>query len=526
MVDGYTFYRGGGLREFFIASVKAGLVCLFIAGCIDIPTAEVPGVETGNLLPNAVILSPPMTVNLDSTETLSNTIFLEGSEIIFEGIGFDPEDDTLDAASLHWNSDTEGELGTGSIFTKSDLPLGMHWIFLTATDSEGATARDSVRITIGEATNELPVAPSDLLAMASSATSVLLSWQDNSYNEAHFVVEQRIGGVDTDFTLSTTAEKNTTSIEITGLEAGTLYEFRVYAENTTGASGPSNIAEVTTPLEEIIEETLELLAPSNLKAVVQSATRVLLEWQDNSDNETHFIVEQRISGLDADFLTSTMVGENITSAEVTGLEANTLYEFRVYAYEESSSSASDYSNIEEATTLLAELTSYVTADNTLDSGQIDLVDGEGLIKVGYILLEEVEYRSALQFADPELREQMSGRSVDIATLRLYPDATLDTEMTYAVNAFSGSWDPSTINWSNQPAYYGTLQSEQKAKLLDSEPLEFDITAIVQEWASGKWDNNGLIVRSISDLISLVADFESLETESTDRQPQIYIKFKD
>lgn len=543
-MDGYQTQKNGVIKDFFFSSLKVGLVCLLLAGCVDIPTDGFE-TETGNLLPSVSILSPPKIPDLglqaDSTEILGSNLFLEGSEILFAGIGFDPEDDSLSAASLQWTSDKDGELGTGTTLAKSDLSSGTHWIFLTATDSQGGTDRDSVQITVGEATDALPLAPSDLLAAVQSATSVLLSWADNSDNEAHFVIEQRLGGLDTDFALGTIVEKNTTSAEITGLEPGTLYEFRVYAENTSGSSEPSNIAEVTTPLGDTLEETLELLAPSNLQALAQSSTSILLNWVDNSDNETHFIVEERIAGLDADFAYSNMVAENDTSVEVTGLEADTPYEFRVYAYEENSNSVSDYSNIAEET-ILTKLTKIVSADNTLDESNPDLVVGEDLISVGLELLninldletDTVEYYAALQLEG--LGEYISGRTIGEATLLLYyvgsEELQLETETVFAVNPFLGQWNPKEITWNNQPKYDEQEQSIYRTSLLTpDEAIKFDVTSVVQKWADNDLSNNGLVVRIepdlISDLVSIVAKFNSLE-EATDEkyQPQLYIKFKD
>ncbi len=87
-------------------------------------------------------------------------------------------------------------------------------------------------------------------------------------------------------------------------------------------------------------------APSNLTAVVQSTTEVLLSWGDNSANETSFRVEFRPQG--GSFAEIGSVGANTASAVVTGLTPNTTYEFRVRARNSAGNSA--YSNTATATT--------------------------------------------------------------------------------------------------------------------------------------------------------------------------------
>ena len=61
--------------------------------------------------------------------------------------GADEEDVILAGDSLVWTSSIDGEIGTGQSFTRS-LSVGIHTITVTATDSQGASARASVIVTI------------------------------------------------------------------------------------------------------------------------------------------------------------------------------------------------------------------------------------------------------------------------------------------------------------------------------------------------------------------------------------------
>lgn len=88
-------------------------------------------------------------------------------------------------------------------------------------------------------------------------------------------------------------------------------------------------------------------APSGLTASVLSSSEVELNWQDNSNNETGFIVELR-EGTVGDFDAIGSVGANATGAVVEGLSSNTTYQFRIRA--RNNVGASTVSNAVTATT--------------------------------------------------------------------------------------------------------------------------------------------------------------------------------
>jgi hypothetical protein len=90
----------------------------------------------------------------DITSPTGGSSYTEGDTITFSGIGSDPEDGTLIGSSLVWTSSIDGQIGTGTSFTKSSLSTGTHTITLTATDSDGANGTDSVSITVNPSGNE------------------------------------------------------------------------------------------------------------------------------------------------------------------------------------------------------------------------------------------------------------------------------------------------------------------------------------------------------------------------------------
>ena len=92
-----------------------------------------------------------------------------------------------------------------------------------------------------------PLAPSNLVATAISATRIDLSWSDNSSNETGFDIERCQGaGCDT-FANIAQAAAGATSYSDTGRASGTTYRYRVRAFNAGGQSGYSDPATATTP---------------------------------------------------------------------------------------------------------------------------------------------------------------------------------------------------------------------------------------------------------------------------------------
>jgi hypothetical protein len=88
-----------------------------------------------------------------------------------------------------------------------------------------------------------PAAPSNLTAQALSATSVQLTWTDNSSSESGFRIERSTDGVN--FIFVGTVGANVTSWTNLYLTSGTTYHYRVRAYEGTVNGGYSNVAAVT-----------------------------------------------------------------------------------------------------------------------------------------------------------------------------------------------------------------------------------------------------------------------------------------
>ncbi|MDO8582273.1 MAG: fibronectin type III domain-containing protein, partial [bacterium] len=192
-----------------------------------------------------------------------------------------------------------------------------------------------------------PTEPSGVATTIMSATSIRVTWVDNSSNEDGFTIEYLIPPATT-FQAAGTLAANATQFAHSGLTPSTNYVYRVKATNTGGTtistnqgSGTTSAAPVTAPA-----------APSTLGAQAATSTQINLVWVDNANNEDGFKVESSTSSTTG-FTQIGITNANVTVFSATGLTASTQYYFRVRAYNTATSPNSAYSNTANATTQAA-----------------------------------------------------------------------------------------------------------------------------------------------------------------------------
>lgn len=71
-----------------------------------------------------------------------------GHAVNFQGSANDPEDGSLSGNALVWLSDQQGQIGTGTSLSRSDLSAGVHKITLEARDSKNAVGAASISVAI------------------------------------------------------------------------------------------------------------------------------------------------------------------------------------------------------------------------------------------------------------------------------------------------------------------------------------------------------------------------------------------
>jgi fibronectin type 3 domain-containing protein len=203
------------------------------------------------------------------------------------------------------------------------------------TISNGASAVNN-KIVLIEIRKAAPTAPSNLTAVATSASSIQLNWKDNAINEDAYVVERKPGGTN-NWQVVANLGANSTSYTDTGLSAGTQYFYQVRASNDVGLSFASPAAMATTPSVPASAPA----APTNLTVVSASNSLATLIWTDNSDNEESFIIQK--IGYSGTFENFKTVPAGSTWAQVSLNSAST-NSFRVVA-RNSTGGNSDPSNV-------------------------------------------------------------------------------------------------------------------------------------------------------------------------------------
>jgi hypothetical protein len=201
-----------------------------------------------------------------------------------------------------------------------------------------------------------------------------VSWTDNSKNETAFVIERRIAGSTDLWTIVATIPSDMSTV---GPETGqrsyidpigrdnNLYEYQVYAINVVGDSWDySNPAlneippgggwptltldsrgEGTTPSAPAVESPTNLAGTASVKNK-KNAT-VTLIWQDNSNNETGFLIQRANDATFTDGVVNSTVGVDVATFNENVARGATFY-YRVHAF--SDTSQSGWSNIAMVTT--------------------------------------------------------------------------------------------------------------------------------------------------------------------------------
>jgi len=227
--------------------------------------------------------------------------------------------------------------------TYSDAGLAVNTIYTYRV--RAASAGNNVSFWSNEAgasTSILsPDAPSDIVVDSISYSIVVLSWSDNSDDEAGFVLERSRERFQNYRTIDTTEVDQPTFID-TGLEPLTDYYYRVYAYNEHGNSPLSVILRVTT-------SEGPPTAPENLHTTVIRYGYVKLKWDITSDNEVGFKIERSYSP-EGDWIEVVLTAAEMDSCVDASVIPLTTYYYRVYAF--NYIGVSDYSNVIEVNTPL------------------------------------------------------------------------------------------------------------------------------------------------------------------------------
>jgi hypothetical protein len=185
------------------------------------------------------------------------------------------------------------------------------------------------------------------------------------------------------------------------------------------------------------------------------------------------------------------------------------------------------------------VTVYASNDNrvataTSDPKAIDTVVQGGIIGAGWQSNEYGTVGTGTVFKF-DLPSQVTGRTISKATLRLSvngPPREFPTTPQLRLSAFAADWSPSAITWNICTALACHAAGEALVPAPTANgPLDFDVTTIVANWASGAWHNYGLklmVDQPAPGMMGRIATtwFYSLEYNNTaDERPKLIIEYQ-
>jgi titin len=392
----------------------------------------------------------------------------------------------------------------------------------------------------------VPEAPSNLVAIPISPTIVELNWQVNSNNEEGYRIFR---GTDPGNLSGRGHARAAQDWYVDySVSPGSTYYYQVEAFNGAGESDRTPVVNVTTSGPASVPT-----APSDLAATAISDTEIGLTWRDNSSNEDGFRIWSS-TGCTSSWSDLGTVNRQTTSTTISNLAASTSYCFRIKSFNGSGNST-QFSNTASATTYAANQgpgsgTYTPTYDNLVylndyDASQANTAFPGDFNNVGNnfsiiidpttgaaIACYRIFFASLLRFDD--INPDIAGKTITRAVLKLHPNiAPTDRPAIYNVNAIYASWNPSTVTWNDTVSnfFYTTPVSTANSSGRTDLALEWDVTAIVENWANGTWTNNGLLVWEPdnicpSQVTERATQFMSLEFNAGSwSQPKLYIEWQ-
>ena len=188
-----------------------------------------------------------------------------------------------------------------------------------------------------------PMPPSQLTATVVSSSVIHLAWNDNSTNERGFSAERRLDSF-SDWVSIGSVPANVPFLTDVGLSPATTYHYRVRAVTNTNHSDFSNEVKVITG-------QWGITPPTELSATAYDDSRIHLNWEDNSSEETGYLVQRRLDGSPDWVSVITTNVSHVFGTKFTdvGLSPATTYHYRVRAVNDTD--FSEFSNEVRVTTL-------------------------------------------------------------------------------------------------------------------------------------------------------------------------------
>jgi alpha-tubulin suppressor-like RCC1 family protein len=124
-------------------------------------------------------VSPAVTITAPADQATYNV----GALVNFTGSAQDQDGNQLTGTALVWTSSQDGELGTGTTSSSSDLSAGEHVITLAATDAFGSHASASITITVAPVLVPSTIASGEGHTCALTSSGAAYCWGWNGYGQ-------------------------------------------------------------------------------------------------------------------------------------------------------------------------------------------------------------------------------------------------------------------------------------------------------------------------------------------------------
>lgn len=220
-------------------------------------------VSDGNAAPFAQITTP--------SDATAEPTFYDTQTVTFTGAGADCEDGTLTGTSISWTSSRDGIMGTGAVLQTSELTVGRHKVTMTATDSGGKFATDSVYLNITFApanTDPVPVITTPTTGSSfDKGQTVTFTGAANDSEDGPLTGTSLVWTSSRDGQLGTGV-----LLQTTGLTSGS-HTITLTATDSAGAAAYTTISiTVTTTQAQNTAPTVAIATPGSASSFSSSAT--------------------------------------------------------------------------------------------------------------------------------------------------------------------------------------------------------------------------------------------------------------
>ncbi len=203
------------------------------------------------------------------------------------------------------------------------LPSGIYSATVTVASPEAANSPQTIDLNfqVVDPLNLLNP-PTGLSATAVSSSEIGLTWTPPAGGVTRYRVERKTGASGTYAVIDSTTA---TTYQSVGLNASTLYFYRVSACNAQGCSAPSTEASATTAAGAPSVPG----APANLTATPASATQIDLSWSAAVGAVDSYVIERKTAG--GTYATIATIAKDSLTYRNTGLTGSTQYFYQVRA---------------------------------------------------------------------------------------------------------------------------------------------------------------------------------------------------